>query len=125
MTQVSPASCLSRIKWSFRQPTPLISSTLVTAGGVVFVGDLDPSIKAFDDLTGDLLWRAQLDDTPGSNIISYGAGGRQYIAVVVGLLNNVTRDWTGHYQRQSEARGVKLAAPPKGGAEVITFALRE
>ena len=37
---------------------PLSTSLLATAGGVVFSGDLDPALKAFDDATGKLLWQA-------------------------------------------------------------------
>jgi alcohol dehydrogenase (cytochrome c) len=112
-----------QLAWSYRQPTPLVSSTLATGGGLVFVGDLEPSLKAFDAKSGELLWRGAIDDTPGSSLVTYAAGGRQYIAVVVGQTNNVVRDWSRIYRAFAEGRGVKLDPPPKGGAAIWAFAL--
>jgi alcohol dehydrogenase (cytochrome c) len=112
-----------QMAWSYRQPTPLVSSTLATAGGVVFVGDLEPSLKAFDSKSGDLLWRGAIDDTPGSSLVTYAVDGRQYVAVVVGQTNNVVRDWSRIYRSFAEARSAKLAEPPKGGAAIWAFAL--
>ena len=86
-------------------------------------GDLEPSLKAFDDWTGELLWRGAIDDTPGSSLITYAAGGKQYVAVVVGQTNNVVRDWSRIYRAFAEGRGVKLPEPPAGGAAIWAFAL--
>ncbi|MBT4160208.1 MAG: PQQ-binding-like beta-propeller repeat protein [Gammaproteobacteria bacterium] len=86
-----------QLAWSFRQPTPLVSAVLATGGGLVFVGDLDPSLKAFDDISGELLWQTKLDAIPGSNVMSYSVDGKQYIAIVVGQINNVVRDWKRTY----------------------------
>ena len=112
-----------QLAWSWRQPTPLISSTLATAGGVVFVGDLEPSLEAFDQTTGALLWRQKLDDVPGSKIISYAAGGRQYVAVVVGQPNNASRDWARIHRQFRTQRGLEVGEPPDGGAAILAFAL--
>jgi outer membrane protein assembly factor BamB len=112
-----------QMSWSYREPTPLVSSTLATGGGLVFVGDLEPSLKAFDDSTGELLWSGAIDDTPGSTLITYAASGRQYVAVVVGQTNNVVRDWSRIYRSFAEERGVKLPEPPQGGAAIWAFAL--
>src|ERR1700750_2581868 len=49
-----------KLGWSHDLPAPISSSVLATAGGVVFAGDLDPAIKAFDDRDGKLLWTAPL-----------------------------------------------------------------
>ena len=53
-----------KLAWVHHQRAPLSTSLLATAGGVVFAGDLDPALKAFDDTTGKLLWQATLDDLP-------------------------------------------------------------
>ena len=37
---------------------PISTSVLATAGGLVFAGDLDPALAAYDDRTGAVLWRA-------------------------------------------------------------------
>ncbi len=112
-----------QLAWSHRQPTPLVSATLATGGGVVFFGDLDPSLKAFDDTTGELLWQAELDDIPGSNLITYRVNGRQYVAVVVGQPNNVARDWSAIYRRFAELKGLSIEDSPGGGAAIWVFAL--
>ena len=50
------------LAWTFDQVTPPSTGLLATAGGLLFSGDLDPSLKAFDDATGELLWQTELDD---------------------------------------------------------------
>ncbi len=71
--------------WTNRQRAPLTSGVLATAGGIVFVGDLDRWFSAFDDRNGKLLWRTRLGDVPTSAPITYAVNGKQYVAVVVGF----------------------------------------
>jgi alcohol dehydrogenase (cytochrome c) len=113
-----------QLAWSHRQPTPLVSSTLSTAGGVVFVADLEPALQAFDDTSGALLWKAQLDDSPAASLVTYAIDGRQYVAVVVGQENNVSRDWSRIHRAIAQERGVAVDDPPQGGAAILAFALR-
>jgi alcohol dehydrogenase (cytochrome c) len=70
--------------WTTRQRAPQTTGTLATAGGVVFAGALDRWFTAYDDATGEALWRTRLGDVPSSAPISYGVDGRQYVAMVVG-----------------------------------------
>ena len=42
--------------WSYQQRAMFLTSALTTAGGVVFVGDLDRFYRAFDVETGEILW---------------------------------------------------------------------
>jgi alcohol dehydrogenase (cytochrome c) len=58
-----------------------MTSALTTAGGLVFVGDLDRSLKAFDVETGDVLWQTRLGTAVQGFPISYAIDGRQYVAV--------------------------------------------
>ena len=67
-----------------RQRAPLTSGTLATAGGVVFVGDLDRVFAAHDDATGREVWKIRLNDVPNAAPISYMVNGRQYVALTVG-----------------------------------------
>jgi len=53
-----------KLAWRHDLNAPISTSALSTAGGVVFVGDLDPALKAFDDRDGKLLWSAPLDADP-------------------------------------------------------------
>jgi alcohol dehydrogenase (cytochrome c) len=70
--------------WVSRQRAPQTSGVLDTAGGVVFAGALDRLFSAYDDASGELLWKQRLSDVPSSAPISFAAHGKQYIAMVVG-----------------------------------------
>jgi alcohol dehydrogenase (cytochrome c) len=112
------------LSWTYRQQTPLVSSLLATGGGLVFSGDLEPSIKAFDEDTGKVLWHQSLDDTPSAGLVSYGVGPTQYIVVVVGQSNNHVRDWTGVSDYYAKANEWDVEPRPAGkGASIVVFAL--
>jgi alcohol dehydrogenase (cytochrome c) len=70
--------------WSARQRAPQTTGVLATAGGLVFAGALDRWFTAYDDATGEALWRARLSDVPSAAPISYAVNGKQYVAMVVG-----------------------------------------
>ncbi|AEQ51106.1 pyrroloquinoline quinone-dependent dehydrogenase [Pelagibacterium halotolerans] len=78
--------------WQYRQYAPITSSTLPTAGGVVFVGSLDRKFMALDDETGEVLWESgPLSNSLESFPISYEAGGKQYVAVVANWASGLGR----------------------------------
>ncbi|HJO10956.1 MAG: PQQ-binding-like beta-propeller repeat protein [Gammaproteobacteria bacterium] len=87
------------LAWQHRQVIPPISATLATAGGLVFVGYLDHSFKAFDQQTGEIVWETELDAISSSFPISYSVDGKQYIALVAGQLNLHTGIWLGLMNR--------------------------
>lgn len=109
------------LAWTSDQRTPPSTSMLATAGGLVFVGDLDPSLKAFDDSSGELLWQAELDDLPSSALVSYGVDGTQYVAVVVGLRNNHVRDLSRSYDEFRAGTEDAGTDRPRGGAAIWAF----
>jgi PQQ-dependent dehydrogenase (methanol/ethanol family) len=109
-----------KLSWVHRQPSPVSTSLLATAGGVVFSGDLDPGLKAFDDATGKILWQAKLDDLPSGSIVTYTIGRTQYIAVVVGLRNNHVGDLSRTYNAFRKRRGDNVETP-SGGAALWVF----
>ena len=99
--------------WVDRQRAPLTTGTLNTAGGVVFVGALDRTFRAYDALTGAPLWKSRLNDVPSSAPISYMVNGQQYVAIVVG---------PGGYQSTSWASIVpEIQNPPEHGAAIWVF----
>jgi alcohol dehydrogenase (cytochrome c) len=73
------------VRWEFRYPSVSSSGVLTTASGLVFAGDGDGNILAFDSRTGRNLWHYQLGypmrSTGGT---TYLAGGRQYLLVPSG-----------------------------------------
>jgi alcohol dehydrogenase (cytochrome c) len=112
-----------KMSWVHRQSSPLSTSVLATAGGVVFSGDLDPALKAFDDTTGKLLWQAKLDDLPSGSVVTYSIGKTQYIAVVVGLRNNHVSDLSRTYNNFRKRRGATDIETSNGGAAIWVFKL--
>ena len=73
-----------QIVWTHRQRIPMASSTLATAGGVLFNGDLDRYFTAYDQRNGKILWRTRLPAAPESSPVTYAVNGRQYVAIVSG-----------------------------------------
>ena len=71
--------------WSIQQRAPFLTAALSTAGGVVFIGDLDRYFRAIDVKTGAVLWKTRLGTSVQGFPVSFRAGGRQYIAVTTGL----------------------------------------
>ena len=57
---------------------------LVTAGGLVFHGDMGEKFRGFDAETGKQLWEAKLIGNISVSTITYAAGGKQYVAVMTG-----------------------------------------
>jgi len=66
-----------KLGWKHDLAAPISTSALATAGGVVFAGDLDPALQAFDDRDGKVLWRAPLEAFPSSSVITYSVGQTQ------------------------------------------------
>ena len=111
--------------WIHHQPSPVISSILATAGGLVFAGDLNHNFRAFNDETGEILWEGILDDVPSSNIITYAVDGVQYLAIVVGQTGYHVNDWARMYDIFAEPEGMPVNDAPKGGAAIWVYALSQ
>lgn len=62
-----------------------IGGSLVTAGGLVFVGAaMDERFHAFDKLTGKLVWEYQMEAGGYATPATYEADGRQYVIIAAG-----------------------------------------
>jgi alcohol dehydrogenase (cytochrome c) len=112
-----------KLAWTHDQVAPITTGLLATAGGVVFSGDMDPSLKAFDDRTGEMLWQAALDDHPSSGLITYSVDGTQYVAVVVGFKNFHIGALQGTLFQEANTSGEAPPKTPSGGAAIWVFAL--
>ena len=67
--------------------TPNLGGSIVTAGGLVFVGaTMDKFLRAFDARTGDEIWRQRLPFTANATPMTYRlrSDGRQYVVVAAG-----------------------------------------
>jgi alcohol dehydrogenase (cytochrome c) len=98
------------------QPVPGNGSALVTAGDLVFWGDMDRRFRAFDADTGKILWETVLGGIISTSTITYAVNGRQYVAVMTG-------------DAQSGTAGllevVKTFKPVRGHNAIYVFALPE
>jgi alcohol dehydrogenase (cytochrome c) len=101
-------------KWSQARHPYWSSSLVATAGGVVFGGDTNRRIVAFDSGDGKILWELALNSQPGGFPMTYMAGGKQYVAIPVGpslIGNRVVHQLT-----------PEIPVPSRGSA-LLVFAL--
>jgi len=101
-------------QWKHERRPYWSSSLLATAGGIVFGGDTNRRIAAFDATSGKMLWEVPLNSQPGGFPMTYMAGGRQYVAIPTGLSligNRVVRTLT-----------PEIAVPSRGST-LLVFAL--
>ena len=78
---------------------------VVTAGGVLFIGAtvVDKKMRAYNKLTGRLLWEAPLPFSANATPITYEVHGRQYVVIAAG--------------------GQRDPSTPGGGGVYVAFAL--
>jgi PQQ-dependent dehydrogenase (methanol/ethanol family) len=72
--------------WEIKEPYPVWSGALVTAGGVAFYGTLDGWFKSVDARTGKVLSKFKVGSGVIGNPIAFrGPDGKQYVAVYAGF----------------------------------------
>jgi alcohol dehydrogenase (cytochrome c) len=78
-----------KVLWVYKTSMPLAAGITPTAGGVVFTGDLEGNFLAFNDATGDILFKDKAGGPIGGGVITYSVGGKQYVAVAAGMTNKL------------------------------------
>jgi len=73
--------------WKRQWPTPLIARVTVSAGGVLFSGDMNNDFFALDAKTGKTLYTFNTGGSVGGGVISYEVNGRQYVATTSGTIS--------------------------------------
>ena len=72
--------------WEIKEPFPVWSGTVVTAGDVVFYGTMEGWFKAVNAKTGELLWKFKTGSGVIGQPVAYkGPDGHEYIAVLSGV----------------------------------------
>jgi alcohol dehydrogenase (cytochrome c) len=102
------------VKWTIPYKYPGYGSVMTTAGGLVFNGDPEGMVYAYDADNGKKLWQFNTGSGLRAGIVSYMVGGKQYILVPNG--------WG------SLAPGFAASAYPgiadlPGGSSIIAFTL--
>ena len=73
------------IKWEFKLPTPSMAGVMTTASGLVFAGDNEGNLNAFDSRTGKQLWSYRMGSLIwGAAPTSVMLDGRQYVLLPSG-----------------------------------------
>jgi len=72
-------------RWEFRYPSPSMAGVMTTASGLVFAGDNEGNVMAFDARTGANLWRyATGNPIWGAAPMTYLLDGRQHVVIASG-----------------------------------------
>ena len=113
---------LMKINASTGQMTPIYQgrapsngAVLTTAGDLVFWGDLDHKFRAFDAVSGKVLWEQTLNGPIQNSTVTYAVNGKQYVAVMTG---------SGLVDRRADGSGGHQAEPRLQRAVRLRVALR-
>jgi len=72
------------IKWTYKNKAPLWGGVLATAGGLVFTGNPEGYLMAFDAETGEMLYKFNTGSGVVSSPITWKMDGEQYVTIVSG-----------------------------------------
>jgi alcohol dehydrogenase (cytochrome c) len=92
-TAIDPSN--GRARWHIKMATPMVAALTPTAGGLVFTGDLNGNLLALDATSGKTLYRYDTKNAMAGGVITYRAGGKQYVAAAAGNTSFVAWKVTG------------------------------
>jgi alcohol dehydrogenase (cytochrome c) len=102
--------------WRHRTASPSNTAALATAGGLVFGGDWDRHMYAYDAATGVILWQTRLPQSAQGFPITYAANGKQYVAMPAGVGG-------GSWSTLITPELAPEIRRPNGGNSLLVFAL--
>jgi alcohol dehydrogenase (cytochrome c) len=103
-------------KWEVHYDEPPLASVLSTGGNLLLVPDARGMLRAYDATSGQELWSHNNGIGHNGGIISYSAGGKQYIAVATGWGSLVGDEYPALF-------GEPYKSMPKDTGAVVVFAL--
>jgi alcohol dehydrogenase (cytochrome c) len=103
-------------KWEVTFPEPPLASVLATGGNLVFVPDARGALHAYNAENGQELWSQYNGVGHNGGIITYSAGGKQYIAVPAGWGSMVADAYADLY-------GEPYKSMPKDAGALVVFSL--
>ncbi|HEX6693484.1 MAG TPA: PQQ-binding-like beta-propeller repeat protein [Longimicrobiales bacterium] len=77
------------IRWRYQADTPILAGVTTTAGGIVITGDMNGNLIILDAVSGTVVSKQNTGAPTGAGIVTYEAGGRQYIAVAGGSISPI------------------------------------
>lgn len=77
------------IRWRYQAATPILAAVTATAGGIVMTGDMNGNLVVLNAADGSALFEGATGAPTGAGIVTYEAGGRQYIAVAGGTISPI------------------------------------
>ena len=104
-------------KWEVRFPEPPLGSLLSTAGNLLFVPDSRGVLHAYNATTGAELWSHGDGLGHQGGIVSYSAGGKQYIAVTTGFGGMLSDEYAPNF-------GEPYKSMPRDDGLLVVFSLR-
>jgi len=78
------------VKWKYKAAKPVVSGITSTSGGVVFGGDTGGNFFALDSQTGKPLYTLATQGMIAGGVVTYQAGGKQYVALTSGNVSRIT-----------------------------------
>ena len=87
------------------------SGLLSTAGGLIFHGESDGNLVAYDIRNGEELWKFQTGAGANGPVSTFEADGEQYVAVMAGG-NNILLSPRGDFLWTFKLGGTLPEAPP-------------
>lgn len=92
-TAIDPST--GRARWHIKMATPMVAALTPTAGGLVFTGDLNGNLLGLDATSGKILYHYDTNNAIAGGVITYRAGGKQYVAAAAGNTSFVAWKVTG------------------------------
>jgi PQQ-dependent dehydrogenase (methanol/ethanol family) len=77
------------VRWKYHAERPVIAGVTPTAGGITFTGDLAGNLLVFNSKTGALVHKVKTGGALAGGMVTYEAGGKQYLAFASG---NISRN---------------------------------
>ena len=74
-----------KIRWKYASKTPLLAAVTPTASGLLFTGDLNGAMFAFDSANGKILWQDSVGVPIAGGVITFEQGGHQRVAIAAGM----------------------------------------
>lgn len=84
-----------KVLWKHHASQPMVAGVSPTAGGLVFTGDLEGNLLAFDAASGKVLFQTKPGGPIGGGIVTYMVDKKQYVAVAAGMKGDIMQTQSG------------------------------